>query len=167
MAVKAVDVSMDMDASIDDVFERLSDHGAYGAFPGIMAARLAQAGETDKNGVGAIREVTLGAFGFLPIEFIEEIPLFERPRVFEYKVQSAHYNLGLFRVDTGIIHHGGRLTFKETNGRTTVRWVSRFEMTWPLLKYITAAALEIEGTRLFMNVLKHIKRESEESSPKK
>ena len=162
MSVKAVDVSMDIDAPIGEVFERLSDHGAYGTFPNVPAARLTQPGKDEKNGEGAIREVTLKAFGFLRIEFVEDIVLFQRPHAFEYKLKSAHYNLGLFKLDVGINHHGGRLTFKETNGRTTVRWASKLEMTWPLLKYITAMALEVEGSRLFTEILKHVKRACEE-----
>jgi hypothetical protein len=161
MSVKAVDVSIDIESSIDDVFERLSDHGAYGRFPNVPAASLIQVGKTDKNGEGAVREVTLKAFGFLPIEFVEEIPVYQRPHVFEYRVKSARYNLGLFTLDAGIIHHLGRVSFSEKNGKTTVHWVSKFEMTWPLLKYITAMALELEGTRLFRGVLEYVKKESE------
>ena len=164
MSVKAIDVSMDIDAPIGEVFERLSDHGAYGTFPNVPAARLTQPGKEEQNGAGAIREVTLRAFGFLPIEFIEEIPVYQKPHLFEYRATSARYNLGLFKLDVGINHHGGRLTFKETNGRTTVHWVSRFEMTWPLLKYITAVALEVEGTRLFTEVLEYVRRVCEEGT---
>jgi len=161
MAVKAVDVSIDIDASIEDVFERLSDHGAYGRFPNVPAARLTQEGKTDKNGEGAVREVTLKAFGFLPIEFVEEIPVYQRPHVFEYRVKSARYKLGFFKLDAGIIHHLGRVSFSEKNGKTRVHWVSKFEMTWPLVKYVTEMALEFEASRLFMNILEYVKKESE------
>jgi hypothetical protein len=164
MSIKSIDVSIDIDSPIDRVFERLSDHGAYGRFPNVPAARLTQLGKEERNGEGAVREVTLKAFGFLPIEFIEEIPVYQKPHLFEYRVRSARYKLGLFTLDAGIIHHLGRVSFSEKDGKTTVRWVSKFEMTWPLLKYITAMALELEGSRLFMNVLEYVKRESEEGS---
>jgi hypothetical protein len=161
MSIKTVDVSIDIESSIDDVFERLSDHGAYGRFPNVPAARLTQAGKEEKNGEGAIREVTLRTCGFLLITFIEEIPVYEKPHVFEYSVKSARYNLGLFTMDAGIIHHLGRVSFSEEEGKTRVNWISKFEMTWPLLKYITAKVLEIEGTRLFRGVLKYVKEECE------
>ena len=166
MSVKAIDVSIDIDCSIDDVFERLSDHGAYSRFPNVPEARLTQVGRTDKNGEGAIREVTLRAFGFLPIEFVEEIPVYQKPHIFEYRVKSARYKLGLFTLDAGIIHHLGRVSFTEKIGKTTVNWVSKFEMTWPLLKYITAIALELEGARLFRGVLEFVKKESETEGSK-
>ena len=161
MSVKSVNVSINIDASIDDVFQRLSDHGAYGRFPNVPAARLTQAGKEEENGKGATREVTLKTCGFLPIKFIEDITVYEKPNVFKYRVKSARYNLGLFTMDAGIIHHLGRLSFSEEKGRTTVRWVSKFEMTWPLVKYATAKVLELEGTRLFTGVLKYVKEECE------
>jgi hypothetical protein len=34
-------------------------------------------------------------------------------------------------------------------------------MTWPLVKYVTAKVLELEGTRLFTGVLKYVKEECE------
>ena len=81
--------------------------------------------------------------------------------MFEYRVKSARYNLGLFTMDAGVIHHLGRVSFSEEEGKTRVNWVSKFEMTWPLLKYITAKVLELEGTRLFTGVLKYVKGECE------
>jgi len=161
MSIKAVDVSIDIDAPIDDVFERLSDHGAYGRFPNVPAAHLTQEGTKEKNGEGAIREVTLRTCGFLLITFTEDIPVYEKPHVFEYRVKSARYNLGFFTMDAGIIHHLGRVSFSEEEGRTRVNWVSKFEMTWPVAKFITAKVLELEGTRLFRNILEYVKRESE------
>jgi len=161
MSIKSIDVSIDIDSPIDRVFERLSDHGAYGRFPNVPAARLTQAGKKEKNGEGAIREVTLRAFGFLPIEFVEDIVVYQKPHVFEYRVKFARYKLGFFTLDAGIIHLLGRVSFSEKDGKTTVHWVSKFEMTWPLLKYITAMALEFEGTRLFVNILEYVKKESE------
>jgi hypothetical protein len=161
MSVKAVDVSIDIDASIEGVFERLSDHGAYGRFPNVPAARLTRAGEKEKNGEGAVREVTLKTFGLLPIDFIEDITVYEAPRIFEYRVKSARYNLGLFTLDAGVVHHLGRLTFSERDGKTTVHWVSKFEMTWPLVKYVTEMALEFEASRLFTSILEYVKKESE------
>jgi hypothetical protein len=161
MSVKSIDVSIEINSSIDDVFERMSDHGAYGRFPNVMAASLIQLGENEKNGKGAIRDVTLKAFCFLPIKFIEEIPVYQKPYVFEYKANSARYDFGLFTVDMGIIHHLGRISLSEENGKTTVQWVSKFEMTWPLVKNITSMVLKLEGTRLFMKILKYVKKESE------
>ena len=161
MAVKAIDVSIDIDAPIDDVFERLSDHGAYGRFPNVPAARMIQAGEKEENGEGAIREVTLRVFGFLPIQFIEDITVYDKPRVFEYRVKSARYQLGLFTLDAGIVHHLGQLTFSERDGKTAVHWISKFEMTWPLVKYVTEKALEFEASRLFTSILQFVKQESE------
>jgi len=34
-------------------------------------------------------------------------------------------------------------------------------MTWPLVKYVTEMALEFEASRLFMNILEYVKKESE------
>ena len=87
--------------------------------------------------------------------------MYQQPHVFEYRVKSARYNLGLFTVDAGLIHHLGRVSLSKEDGKTRVQWVSKFEMTWPLVKYIAAMALELDGARLFRGVLEYVKKESE------
>ena len=163
MSVKAIDVTIEINASIDNVFERLSDHGNYSSFPGVSSAKLISVGKDEKNGMGAVRKVTLKGFGFLPFTFVEAIPMYQKPHVFEYLLESARYDFGFLTIDMGVNHHFGRLTFSEKGGKTTVNWVSKFEITWLLVRYPLALILKLEGSRLFMNILKFVKKEAEAS----
>lgn len=73
-------------ASVDKVWDLLSDHAGMSDWgPGLKAA-LVSRGTSEANGVGAIRRIE--APGPMPA-VIEEITVFERPRRLGYKALSG------------------------------------------------------------------------------
>jgi hypothetical protein len=115
--VGAIRVDKTLAAPIDGVFELLSDHGNYDRFLGVTAARLTREGQTEPNGVGAVRSIALG-----PIHFEEEITAFERPRRMDYLIR---------RVNLPIDHDGGRITLEPDGAGTRVLWISTFGVPLP------------------------------------
>ncbi len=63
-----------IDKPIDRVFETLADHDNYDSFRGVKESRLLEQGQTEKNGLGALRLIDLGS-----VRFEERITQFERP----------------------------------------------------------------------------------------
>lgn len=118
--MRTVVVKREIKAPIEQVFEALSDHGAYVRFSGIRKAVLLRPGRSEKNGVGAVRRIEVES-GL--IWFEEEITAFERPGRMDYKIQ---------RSQPALRHQGGSIRLHSTAGGTQVLWTSTFEMTPPL-----------------------------------
>jgi uncharacterized protein YndB with AHSA1/START domain len=115
--VGAIRLDKTLAAPIDGVFELLSDHGNYDRFLGVTASRLTREGDSERNGVGAVRAITLG-----PIRFEEEITAFERPRRMDYLIR---------RVNLPIVHDGGTITLESDSAGTRVLWISTFGVPLP------------------------------------
>jgi uncharacterized protein YndB with AHSA1/START domain len=108
----AIRLDKTLAAPIDGVFELLSDHGNYDRFIGVTASQLIREGDTEPNGVGALRAITVG-----PIRFEEEITAFERPRRMDYLIR---------RVNLPIVHDGGTIALEPEGAGTRVLWISTF-----------------------------------------
>lgn len=129
-------------APIAQVFERISDHARYRDFPGIRNSRLVREGRTEKNGVGAIREIEAGR-----ARFVEEITAFERPRRMDYLILDAR---------PAIEHAGGSMHLDETPAGTTVTWTSTYRLKVPLIGDLMTRIAAPRVERMFLAILKDI-----------
>lgn len=106
------------DGSPAEVFAKVSDHESFFAGPWI-SCKVTRPGQSDRNGLGATREVYP-----VGIRFVEEITAWDAPRSFEYRVRECALPSN---------HELGRLTFAAKAGGTEVVWVTRFEIPIPLI----------------------------------
>ncbi|MEL6180735.1 MAG: SRPBCC family protein [Myxococcota bacterium] len=119
-----IHVTQTFEASIEQVFEALSDHETF-LTRGDTACRLIETGHEERNGVGAVREVRSGA-----LRFIEAIPEFERPTSYTYRIRT----LTVMGLPLPVVHDQGWLEFHRTTDSTTrVDWRSRFRITIPII----------------------------------
>src|SRR5689334_9836837 len=101
----------------DDVFALLSDHERFFRAPG-MTCRLATAGHDDRNGVGAVREITTPGY-----VFTEEIIEFDPPRHFAYVVRALVGPMAQFAP----VHERGWVELSPDGEKTRVDWYSKFD----------------------------------------
>jgi len=117
-----------INAPIEQVFSVISDHANYQELSGVSHSALIAPGESDRNGVGAIRDLTASG-----ARFTEEITHFEPPYRMDYHVIECYFSISdnalLLRFP--IIHREGRIDIRETNGGTEITWVSRFGADLP------------------------------------
>jgi hypothetical protein len=71
-------------APIEAVFDRLTDHANYKHMSPLRISVLEQPGESEPNGVGAIRRM-----GLIGPTQTEQVTVFERPTRFEYELRSG------------------------------------------------------------------------------
>jgi uncharacterized protein YndB with AHSA1/START domain len=133
-------------APIDKVFEAISDHGNYAAFPMIDKSELLQEGAEENNGLGAFRSVKMGSF-----QVWERITAFERPVHMQYKIERAK--------PLKMNHYKGVIDFVDLGDDTTkVTWVSEGAMAIPLLGKLLDKNIQKQGTGVFHSMLKSIER---------
>src|SRR4051812_26281597 len=100
--MRTVKVERVLDAPIERVFELLSDHAGYAKLPGVKAARLVKEGASERDGVGAEREIRVtGAW------FREVVTAFERPSRMDYRIVASRPPLE---------HEGGSVRLREVGG---------------------------------------------------
>jgi uncharacterized protein YndB with AHSA1/START domain len=110
-----IDLRQTLAAPIDACFGILADHEGYTRFRGISKAELIEVGQSDRNGVGAVRRLTSGR-----IWFDEEITAYERPRRLDYLIKQTNLPLN---------HQGGSIELDQIGTVTHVHWVSTFRAT--------------------------------------
>lgn len=116
--MQTVRVKKTINVRIEDVFDAYTDHEALGTLPVVRSAKLTRHGNTEKNGLGAIREVDGGVLWLR-----EEIIGFERPRLMEYSIVQS-------RPPTE--HRLGRVEFAENaDGGTEIIWTTVFSLRLP------------------------------------
>lgn len=139
-----VDVELEIRASREAIFDRLSDHARYREFSGIRASELLTPGREEPNGTGAVRMIRAAS----GVRFVEEIREFERPSFFRYQILECTLPMR---------HLGGEIRLEAQDGATHVTWRSEFETRLPLLGPI-AARLGADG---FRSILKAVRRDLE------
>lgn len=150
--MEKIDVTVDIKAPIEEVFNILSEHDSYSRFNGVLSSTLLQRGEYEKNGKGAIRKID--AVG---ITFIEEIPAFERNYFFEYKVIQCYFNMGLLQIDIPLVHLLGRVNFKKIENGTQVNWISIIDLDVPVLRDELTKVFSYNGGNGFYFLLQQLK----------
>jgi uncharacterized protein YndB with AHSA1/START domain len=117
--MRTIRVEKLLHAPAERVFDVLADHEGYVRFPGVKSATLTRTGTAERNGVGAVRQIDLGA-----ARFEEEIVAFERPNLLEYRI---------IRSRPPIEHELGRLRFTPRPDGVEVIWTSTFRVKVPVI----------------------------------
>ncbi|WP_437876718.1 SRPBCC family protein [Sorangium sp. So ce513] len=118
--MEEVHVNVYIHAPVERVFDAVADHESFLRAGSSTHTKVIRPGHTERNGLGALREVHAGK----RIRYIEEITAFERPFSFEYQIRESTQPLR---------HHGSRLRFTPRGDGTEVDWTSRFEIPLPLV----------------------------------
>lgn len=116
--MQTLTVTRTIPASVEEVFEAYTDHEKLAEIPGVRSCNLTRRGDTEKNGLGAVREVDIG-----PIWLEEEIVGFDRPHRMEYRIRKSR---------PAADHQLGRVEFAEAAGGTKVTWTTRFGVRAPV-----------------------------------
>ena len=133
-----------IEKDISAVFDLLADHAGYTRFRGVKAAELLETGKNEKNGLGALRHIDLGA-----VNFDERIIRFERPNRLDYKIERSS--------PLPSRHELGSISLEPVAGGTKVVWVSKGTIAIPLLgKLSLDKKFERQGNLGFGSVLKQI-----------
>ena len=121
-----VENEIEINATVDDVWQQLTDHAGIGSWS-LFSGKVLRKGSIDANGVGCIRELS-GA----GMRITEEVTAWEEGRHYAYKLRTG----APFR------KHQGDVYVFDDNGRTRVRWAIRFESWIPFTGKVTAWLLQ-------------------------
>ncbi|MCL2419017.1 MAG: SRPBCC family protein [Conexibacteraceae bacterium] len=142
--MRTLTVSRTIPAPIDEVFDAYTDHEKLSQVLGVRSCRLTREGETEKNGLGAIRELDCGA-----IWLREQITGFDRPSRMEYSITKSRPRSR---------HEYGRVDFIETPGGTTVTWSTRFAVRAPGIGKLVEPAFGVGFGVAFRMVLRNVEQ---------
>ncbi|CAM3438303.1 SRPBCC family protein [Mycobacterium colombiense] len=131
-------------APIDEVFDAYTDHERLSEVFGVRSCRVTRPGDTERNGLGAVRELDCG-----PIRLCEEITGFERPHRMQYRIRDSRP-----RAD----HRYGQVDFIETAQGTQVTWTTIFGIQAPLIGKVLDPAFGIGFGVAFRLVLRNVER---------
>ncbi len=106
------------------VFEALSDHEAFLVDDAIDRCVLESPGSPDRNGLGAVRVVTAGAY-----RLTEEIVAFDPPRRYDYVIREVTRK----GRPAPLEHERGWLELTPVESGTRVDWHSRFRFAIPVI----------------------------------
>ncbi|WP_216917615.1 SRPBCC family protein [Nocardia noduli] len=115
--METITVERVIDAPIDRVFEWLSVASNYTRAPIVLRERLVRPGTDAPYGEGAVRVLT-----WVIGRFRERITAYRPPHEFEYLVERSF---------PPSRHEGGKLTFTEVDGGTSVVWTTVAEVRLP------------------------------------
>jgi hypothetical protein len=107
----------------EDVFAALSDHVNFFA-KARMKCSLLKNGDTEPNGVGAVREVRAGS-----AHLIEHITAFQAPHFYQYRIEKLYSSFFLIPFK----HDLGRIFVEPTEQGCKVLWDSHFQCTLPMI----------------------------------
>ena len=125
------------------VFELISAHERYKEFANFDESVLLEEGDTEKNGLGALRRLSSGRMWFQ-----ERITCFDRPKKMCYRVE-----------DNSIIplkHEIGEITIEPIDGKSRVIWVSHARVEFPFLGPFLARRMESSSAEAFLSILRGI-----------
>ena len=142
--MRTITVTRNIRAPAERVFDIIADHENYKDFPGIKASKLVRPGKTEKNGLGAIREIDAGKAWFQ-----EEITAYERPRRLDYLIVKSRPPLE---------HKGGSVRLEPTKEGCTVTWTTTVGIKLPLIGLLLDGWLASQLERGLAGTLKHIER---------
>ncbi len=142
-----INVNLALNVPIDYLFEAISEHGAYTRFKAVRYAAVVEPGNTEPNGLGALREIHVG-----PLQFMERITVFERPNRMDYHIEASK--------PVSMQHDVGSIMLTElSNAQTQVIWQSQGHINMPLLGWLIDKKFSIDGSKGFTSILKQIERE--------
>ncbi|WP_437507078.1 SRPBCC family protein [Sorangium sp. So ce1099] len=150
--MEEVHVNVYIHAPVERVFEAVADHESFLRAGDDTRTKVIRSGLTERNGLGALREVRVGK----RIRYVEEITAFERPSSFEYRILESTQPLR---------HHGSRLRFTSRGDGTEVDWTSRFEVPVPLVGRLLGSLARRMFVAAFTELLLAEKARLEASQP--
>jgi carbon monoxide dehydrogenase subunit G len=131
----------------EEVFEFLADHENYSQFPGVDESELLEHGQEEKNGLGALRRVVLGA-----IKLEERITAFDRPHKLHYLIEKSK--------PIPFLHDKGEIQLIEEGGQTRVIWMSEGHINIPIIGgLIFDKMIDKQGAAGFMETLEWIDKQ--------
>ena len=130
-------------AAPETVFGVLTDHRKYSELTPLRKAELEREGETDVNGVGAIRRLTVAG---PPMR--EEVIAFEAPSRFSYTVLSG----------LPVRDHVGTVELSAADGGTRMVYAVRTQPTLPVVGFAVVAAIKQAIKGLIDGVAKESER---------
>jgi carbon monoxide dehydrogenase subunit G len=147
-----------IDAEQEKVFALISDHERFIRGPDVKC-RIVTPGREDRNGVGAVREVTSAGS-----VFTEEVTSFDPPSEYSYVVRTL---LGPTGRPTPFTHQGASIRLSREGGKTRIDWQSRFGIPIPVIGWLIerAAGTKIRGA--IAHFLASAKTELERGSQKR
>ncbi len=135
--------SREIAAAPETVFEVLTDHRRYSELTPLRKSELEREGETDVNGVGAIRKLT--AVG-PPMR--EEVIAYEAPTRFSYTVLSG----------LPVRDHVGTVELTPNGGGTRMVYAVRTQPTLPVVGALVVAVVKQAVKGLVDGVVKESER---------
>jgi uncharacterized protein YndB with AHSA1/START domain len=140
--MRTLSVARTIRAPIEDVFDAYTDHEALARVPGVRSCRVTSPGETERNGLGAIRELDCGL-----LRLREEIVGFERPHRMEYRVLDSR---------PPARHRLGRVDFVAIPEGTVVIWTTVFGVRIPMIGRLLTPAFGLLFALSFRLVLRDV-----------
>jgi uncharacterized protein YndB with AHSA1/START domain len=141
--MQQVEVTEIVDAPVQAVWDRYTDHVSWSEWAGLGKVRLEREGTPPPNGVGCVRVFSNAGLNVV----YEEVLSFEPPRRMTYRVVRGAVPLK---------DHLGEVLFEPRDGRTLVTWRCRFDSKIPGLGGLFRALI----TRMFRNALRGLARTS-------
>lgn len=137
-------VTKTIKAPVEEVFEVYTDHEALSQVPGVRTCRLTRPDNTEKNGLGAVRELDCGL-----IRLREEITGFDRPHRMEYRIRNSRPRAE---------HEHGQVDFVETPQGTKITWTTVFGIRPPGIGKVFDPAFGIGFGIAFRPVLRNVEQ---------
>jgi len=133
----------EIDAPVETVFEVLTDHAGYAKLTPLRKSELERQGESDPNGVGAIRRLTV-----VGPPMREEVIAYEAPSRFSYKVLSG----------LPVRDHVGTVELSDAGGGTRMVYAVRTQSTLPVVGFAVIAGIKQAVKGLVDGVAKESER---------
>jgi uncharacterized protein YndB with AHSA1/START domain len=139
--VRKVEVKQHIEAPVERVWDRYTDHVSWSEWAGMGKVRLERQGTPAPNGVGCVRVISSAGVGVH-----EEVLSFDRPRRMTYRVVKG---------GVPIRDHLGEVVFEPDGTGTLVTWRCQFNSRIPGLGGLFQALV----TRMFRNALRALARQ--------
>jgi uncharacterized protein YndB with AHSA1/START domain len=141
--VASFTLTREIGAPVETVFAVLTDHAGYAKLTPLRKSELERQGESDPNGVGAIRRLTVAG---PPMR--EEVIAYEAPSRFSYKVLSG----------LPVRDHVGTVELTEEDGRTKMVYAVKTQPTLPVVGFAVVAGIRQAVKGLVDGVAKESER---------
>lgn len=138
--MKHVEVQQVIEAPVQVVWDRYTDHVSWTEWAGLGTVRLARPGVPPPNGVGSVRVISNAG-----VKVFEEVVAFDPPRRMTYRVVKG---------GIPIKDHLGEVLFEPHARGTLVTWRCQFTSRVPGL----GGAFRLLITRLFRTALRGLAR---------
>lgn len=119
MSRQHIEIRQSFNASVETIFNILSDHESFGKVMAKKVRRIVDSQEENKNGVGSVRRVS----SFPVPAFEETVITFEPNSLMEYVVSKG----------SPIKNHKGRMEFSGEGDKTVLCYFIDFEPKRPFM----------------------------------